>query len=620
MPKIEEPIETRNKTMLLAAEKISKNYSERMLLSEVSLYLNEGDKVGVIGVNGTGKSTFLRIIAGAEFADSGLISKNPGVRIAYLPQNPIFDEDLTVIEQVFRGTSAHEQELKEYEAKAILNRLGIMDYDQPIVQLSGGQKKRVAIASSLIRPCELLILDEPTNHLDNAMVQWLEDYLIRYRGAILMVTHDRYFLDRITNKIVEIDHGSLYTYDANYSGYLELQAQREEMAIAGERKRQAILKKELAWIQRGARARSTKSKGRIERFEELRDRDGIARKEKLDLSSVTSRLGRKTIEIDHVSKGYEGENLIRDFSMIILRDARIGIIGPNGCGKSTLLNMINGTIGPDSGTIDIGDTVRIGYFSQECEEMDLTLRVIDYIRNVAENIQTTDGILTASQMLEKFLFPADLQWNVIGRLSGGERRRLFLLRIIMDAPNILLLDEPTNDLDIQTLAILEDYLEGFGGAVVVVSHDRYFLDKVVDRVFAFEGNGEIHQYIGGYSDYLDELEEELKNEKDRAAKEQSKAQKDQSKGSKEQGSATALGAGKIKIKFSYKEQLEFEAIDDEIAALEQQIEGVEKALVAESSNYEKLQELTIQRENLDQKLELKMERWVYLNDLAEQMK
>ncbi len=606
--------------MLLSAEKISKNYSERMLLSEVSLYLNEGDKVGIIGVNGTGKSTFLRIIAGVEFADGGAISKNPGVRIAYLPQNPIFDDALSVMEQVFMGTSAHEQELAEYEAKAILNKLGITEYDQPIAQLSGGQKKRVAMASALIRPCELLILDEPTNHLDNDMVRWLEDYLIKYRGAILMVTHDRYFLDRITNRIVEIERGSLYTYDANYSGYLELQAEREEMAIAGERKRQAILKKELAWIQRGARARSTKSKGRIERFEELRDREGIAKKETIDLSSVASRLGRKTIEIQGISKSYEGKELIRDFSLIVLRDARIGIIGPNGCGKSTLLNMINRTIKPDSGSIDIGDTVRIGYFSQECEEMDLSLRVIDYIRNVAENIQTVDGVLTASQMLEKFLFPPDLQWNVIGRLSGGERRRLFLLRIIMDGPNILLLDEPTNDLDIQTLAILEDYLDGFSGAVVVVSHDRYFLDKVVDRVFAFEGNGEIRQYIGGYSDYLEQAEEDLRLEKDRLAKDQSKTGKDQMRSSKDQKNQSGSGGGKVRLKFTFKEQKEFDAIDDDIGALESQIGQIEADLIAESSNYEKLQELTARRESLDHALEEKMERWVYLNDLAEKIK
>jgi ATP-binding cassette subfamily F protein uup len=620
--------------MLLSAEKISKNYSERMLLSEASLYLNEGDKVGIIGVNGTGKSTFLSIIAGTEFADSGTVSKNPGIRIGYLQQNPIFEEDLTVMEQVFKGTSEHEKELHEYEAKTILTKLDITDYEQKIAHLSGGQKKRVAIASALIRPCELLILDEPTNHLDNDMVQWLEDYLIRYRGAILMVTHDRYFLDRIANRIVEIEQGSLYNYDANYSGYLMLQAQREEMAVASERKRQAILKKELAWIQRGARARSTKSKGRIERFEELKERGGILQREKLDLSSVASRLGKKTIEIETITKSYGGSTLIDNFSCIILRDARIGIIGKNGCGKSTLLNIIKRSVKPDSGTVEIGDTVRMGYFSQESEEMDLSLKVIDYIRGIAENIQTADGILTASQMLEKFLFPADLQWNTISRLSGGERRRLFLLSIIMAAPNILLLDEPTNDLDIQTLAILEDYLESFSGAVVAVSHDRYFLDKVVDRVYAFEEDGQIRQYIGGYTDYLDQRSfgqketSQGKALKSRNASEAlgSKSVKGQANGQKEKESQSPKlpkpGEHSLpkKIKFTFKEKMEFDSIDDVIAEIESQIFAVEEAILSEASNYEKLQALTEQKESLDNELEAKMERWVYLNDLAEQMK
>ncbi len=604
--------------MLLAAEKISKNYSERMLLKEASLYLNEGDKTGVIGVNGTGKSTLLRIIAGADVPDSGTVSRNAGVRIAYLPQNPIFDENLAVMEQVLAGASAHERELQEYEAKAILNRLDITDHLQPVSELSGGQKKRVAIAAALVRPCELLILDEPTNHLDNDMVQWLEEYLIRYKGAILMVTHDRYFLDRIANRIVEIDHGMLYDYDANYSKYLELQALREEMAEAGERKRQAVLKKELAWILRGARARSTKSKGRIERFEELRDREGPVRQERMEMNSLATRLGRKTIELDHIAKAYGERALIKDFSCIILRDARIGIVGRNGCGKSTLLNIIKGTVPPDSGIVEVGETVRIGYFSQESEDMDLSLRAIDYVRSAAENIRTADGMLTASQMLERFLFPPDLQYNTISRLSGGERRRLFLLRILMDAPNILLLDEPTNDLDIQTLAILEDYLDNFSGAVVAVSHDRYFLDRVVDRVYAFEEDGEIRQYIGGYTDYTEQQRQSKASVKPAGMSDKGQPGVRAGRGKSEEAGLT--GEQRRKSKFTYKEQMEFDSIDGEISELEVKMQQIEKEIVDASSDYGKLQELADRKERLDQELEMKMERWVYLHELAEQMK
>jgi len=589
--------------MLLAAEKISKNYSERMLLSEVSLYLNEGDKAGIIGVNGTGKSTLLRIAAGADQADSGVVMRDPAARIVYLPQNPVFDADLTVMEQVFRGAPAHEMELREYEARTILNRLGIAAHEQPVGELSGGQRKRVALASALIRPCELLILDEPTNHLDNDMVGWLEDYLIKFKGAILMVTHDRYFLDRIVNRIYELERGTLYSYEANYSKYLELKAQRLEMAAAGERKRQAVLKKELAWIQRGARARSTKSKGRIERFEALRDSEGPASAQRLEIGSLASRLGKKTIELDHIAKAYDGRSLIKDFSCIILRDARIGIVGKNGCGKSTLLNIINGTIEPDSGSVAVGDTVRTGFFSQESEEMDLSLRVIDYIRGAAENIRTEDGVLTASQMLERFLFPPDLQYNIIGRLSGGERRRLYLLRILMGAPNILLLDEPTNDLDIETLSILEDYLESFSGAVVAVSHDRYFLDRIADRIYAFEEDGEIRQYNGGFSDYLEAI-----------------PQADRQKAASPKQPAPDRAPQRQKTKFTYKEQQEFDTIDDEIAGLEAALANLEQEMAAAASDFESLGSLMERKEALEKNLEERMERWVYLHELADRLK
>jgi ATP-binding cassette subfamily F protein uup len=589
--------------MLLSAEKITKSYSEKALLKDISLYISEGDKIGVIGINGTGKSTFLNIIAQVEEYDNGTISKKPGIRIQYLLQNPLWDEKLTILEHVFLGTSSELKENKEYEAKSILNKLGVTEFDKPISLLSGGQRKRVAIASALIRPCDLLILDEPTNHLDNEMVLWLEGYLIKYTGAIVMVTHDRYFLDRVTNKIVEIDNGNLYTYQTNYSKYLELKAQREEMEVGTQRKRRSILRKELEWMQRGPRARGTKSKERIARFEELSEKVGSVETAKLELSSVSTRLGKKTVEINNITKSYGQRRLVSDFEHIILRDDRIGIVGKNGCGKSTLLNMISGRIQPDSGTVVIGDTVKLGYFSQNCEEMDLSLKVIDYIKEIAENIETTDGILTASQMLEKFLFSPDLQWNTISRLSGGERRRLYLLSIIMEAPNILLLDEPTNDLDIQTLTILEEYLETFSGAVVTVSHDRYFLDKVVDTIFAFGSDGKIRKYLGGYSDYLAENDDEQESQK--AAKIKAVPYKKDSSNKK--------------LKFTFKEQREFESIDAEIAELESQLSELVELIEIESSNYIKLQEIITQKETMEKRLEEKMERWFYLNDIAEKI-
>jgi ATP-binding cassette subfamily F protein uup len=597
--------------ILLSADKITKSYNEKKLLKDVSFYLNDGDKVGVIGINGTGKSTFLKIIAGIATPDSGTIVKAGGVRIGYLPQNPIFGENIKVIDQVFKGASSELKELKKYEAKAILTKLGVTEFDKDISLLSGGEKKRVAIASALINPCDILILDEPTNHIDNEMVIWLENYLQRYTGAILMVTHDRYFLDKITNKIVEISNGNLYSYQTNYSKYLELKVQREDMEIGTERKNKSLFKKELEWIQRGPRARGTKSKSRIERFEELRERELPNVVGKLDINSVTTRLGRKTVEINCISKRFGDNQLIRNFEHTILRDARIGIIGKNGCGKSTLLKMINGDINPDSGSIVIGNTVKLGYFSQECEEMDTSLRVIDYIRQISENIVTVDGTLSAAQLLEKFFFTADLQWNTINKLSGGERRRLFLLKVIMDAPNILLLDEPTNDLDIQTLGILEEYLEDFIGAVVVVSHDRYFLDKVVDTVFEFTKDGTLKQYIGGYSDYFEKSVANLKQNKLKATQNNKVPEIKEGK---------TLNTSKLqKPKFTFNEQREYKSIDDVIANLEKHLNIIENNIQIEASNYTRLEELMLEKEELEKDLAVKINRWIYLNDLAEKI-
>lgn len=589
--------------MLLSAEKITKSYSEKVLLNGISLYLGEGDKVGVIGVNGTGKSTFLKIIAGEEEPDSGTVSKSPSINIGYLPQNPIWKENLTVLEHVFYGASSEMNESKNYEAKNVLTRLGITEFDKPISLLSGGQRKRVAIAGALIHQSDVLLLDEPTNHLDNETIIWLENYLIKYSGAIIMVTHDRYFLERVTNKIVEIDNGNLYSYQANYSKYLELKAEREEMELGTARKRKSLLRKELEWMRQGPTARGTKSKDRIARFEELSKNSGVAKTEKLEINSVSTRLGRKTVEINNISKSFGNKTVIKNFEHIILRDARIGIVGKNGCGKSTLLNIISGSIQPDSGSVVTGDTVNIGYFSQNCEQMDISLRVIDYIKDINEIIETPDGTLTASQMLEKFLFPPDLQWNLISRLSGGERRRLYLLGIIMLAPNILLLDEPTNDLDIETLTILEDYLEGFRGAVVAVSHDRYFLDKVVDTIFEFQGGGKIRKCLGGYSDYLAGKTDEL----------------NQKKAVKTKTQFVKRDSGNKKLKFSFKEQREFENIDAEIETLEEQQRELSQTMQIEASNYVRLQELMNQKEALEKALEEKTERWVYLNDIAEKI-
>ena len=588
--------------MMLAAETRSNADTPKARTDGATLYVEDGDKMGVIGVNGTGKSTLLKVLAGLEEPDAGSVSRGRNVRVGYLPQNPEFRPGATVLSAVFDGVSADVRELKDYEARTILTRLGIADHDAKVETLSGGQRKKVALAAALVRPCELLILDEPTNHLDNEMVAWLEKQLQAFQGALVMVTHDRYFLERAVNKIVELDGGKLYTYPANYSKFLELKAEREDMALASERKRQAILKVELAWMRRGARARTTKAKGRIERFEQLSAVEAPKAQENVKIGSAASRLGRKTVEIDHVSKSYGGKVLIRDFSYIILRDDRVGIVGHNGCGKSTLLNMIAGRIQPDSGSITVGDTVKIGYFAQDNADMDGEKRAIDFIRDIALSVETDEGTLTATQMMERFLFNADLQYTQIKRLSGGEKRRLYLLSMLMGAPNILLLDEPTNDLDIQTLTILEDYLDHFPGAVVAASHDRYFLDRLMQRIFAYEGEGVIRQYPGGYSDYLD-------------------ARPDQEAPVRaEKAVQAAAPARQKKVKFTFKEQREFETIDADVAAAEARIAELDAQIEKSAADYVELQRLTAEKEEAEAELERLTERWVYLNDLYEQMK
>lgn len=604
--------------ILLSAEKVYKGYSERQLLDGCSLAIGEGEKIGLIGINGTGKSTLLKVMAGIDPPDSGIVTRTGGVRVAYLPQNPLFDGETTVLQQVMKGVAIDEERAKdakviqqadEYQCKSILNQLGLGDYEQKIAQLSGGQKRRVALACALAAEAEVLILDEPTNHIDSEMVDWLEGYLKRFQGALLMVTHDRYFLERVVNRIVELDHGKLYSYPANYSQYLELKAQREEMALATERKRQSLYRKELAWIQRGARARSTKAQFRVDRFEQLKNSEYVPDQSKLEVSALSSRLGRKIIEIDNISKAFDGKQLVRDFSYNLLRGDRIGIIGPNGYGKTTLVRMICRLLEPDSGTIVRGDTVKIGYFSQESfigEEFDPSVKAVDYIRSISQEIQTPEGTLSASQMMEKFLFPSELQYTEIGRLSGGECRRLYLLRVLMEAPNVLVLDEPTNDLDIETLAVLEDYLESFPGVVIAVSHDRYFLDKLMNHVFVLAGNGEVRHYTGGYADYRADVAEQERIKKQSAAS--------VSNGEKRDGRNQ-----REKLKFSFKEQREYEQIDQVIAELEEKIEETEQQIRSNSSDYTALQQLTQEKEELEEQLAQKMERWVYLNDLAERI-
>lgn len=590
---------------ILNIEHISKIYREKVIFDDVSLGIHSGDKIGVIGVNGTGKTTLLKIIAKINEPDKGQIICGNGIRVSYLPQNPEFPKKQSILEYVMDGKE-HQDWKTESEAKTILTKLGIYDFDEGCDHLSGGQKKRVALARTLVDPTEVLILDEPTNHLDNDMVLWLEEFLNSFRGVLIMVTHDRYFLDRVTNKIVEIDKGKLYEYDTNYSGFVELKVQREEMELATERKRQSLLRVEMEWMKQGIKARGTRQRARTERFEELKNAKGPSMQQNVEMDSISSRLGKTTIELEHISKGFGDKHLINDFSYIVLRDDRIGFIGPNGCGKSTLMKMIMGILKPDEGNITIGDTVKIGYFAQENEDMTGDIRVIDYIRNVAEYIQTTKGQASASQMLDRFLFPPELQYTPLDKLSGGEQRRLYLLKVLMEAPNVLILDEPTNDLDIQTLTILEDYLDTFAGIVITVSHDRYFLDRIVNRIFAFEEGGHLKQYEGGYTDYLEKVKPIAKQEKSKLEKKENNGKKFRKEHQK-------------KLKFTYKEQKEFETIDDDIAKLEEKIEQLDEEIMENATNSGKLAELTQQKEETEEALNEKMDRWVYLNDLAEQI-
>lgn len=626
---------------VLNIEHISKVFGEKVIFDDVSYGIHDGDKIGIIGINGTGKTTLLKIIAGLEKPDEGQVICQNGLRITYLPQNPEFPDRATVLSYVTGGQEKDSTDWNpDSDAKTILNHLGITEHAALISQLSGGQKKRVALAKTLVNPADVLVLDEPTNHIDNEMAAWLEDYLNRFRGIVIMVTHDRYFLDRVTNKILEISHGKLYAYTANYSRFLEMKAEREEMELATERKRQSVLRMELEWAKRGCRARTTKQKARLERLEALKSGSAPVRDTMVEMDSVETRMGKKTIELHHISKQYGDKIIIRDFSYIVLKNQRLGIIGPNGCGKSTLMKIITGVLKPDNGNVEIGETVRIGYFAQEETQMDGRQRVIDYIKETAEYVPTKDGHITASQMLERFLFDGSMQYTPIAKLSGGERRRLYLLKVLMEAPNVLILDEPTNDLDIPTLTILEDYLDSFSGIIITVSHDRYFLDNLVERIFAFEGSGFLKQYEGGYSDYLDAkkawnaqgdartfsaintvLDNQNAlgagmaggNKKSGSFEKKNQQPKVPSEKSWKQNQPT-------KLKFSYKEQREFETIDEEIAGLEEKIGILEQEMMKNATNSARLSELSAQKEETEQVLEEKMERWVYLNDLAERIR
>ena len=588
--------------MLISAEHLSINFGARQLLDNVDLYLNEGDKVGIVGVNGAGKSTFLRVLSGQLEPDGGTVRRDPNVQVSFLPQNPQMDENATVLEQVFLSFPAEFRALNEYEAKAMLSRLGIADTAQRIGTLSGGQRKRVALAAALIHPADVLILDEPTNHLDTEMVAWLEERLRKWTGGLIMVTHDRYFLERAANHITELDHAKLYHYEANYSKYLELKAQRAEMAQAGERKRQAILRTEREWIMRGCRARTTKSRDRIERYEALRDQAAPETDAAVQLTASSSRLGKKIIELNDVSKSFDGRSVLSHFSYGVLRDDRIGIVGRNGAGKSTLLNLIAGRLEPDSGTVDVGSTVRLGYFSQEGRELDLTQRVYDFIRGISDAVKTEEGVLSAKDMMERFLFPPELQSVPIGKLSGGERRRLYLLSVLMSAPNVLLLDEPTNDLDVTTLSILEDYLDTFPGPILAVSHDRFFLDKLAGQIFAVDGNGAVERYTGNWSDYARKRREQA------ALPPVEKPEREDTRRPREK-----------KLKFTFKEQREFDTIDGELAELETALKENAAAMSACGSDYVRLQELTQRQDELNARLEERTERWMYLNELKERI-
>ncbi len=593
---------------ILNIEHISKIYGEKTIFDDVSFGIQEGDKIGVIGINGTGKTSLLKMVAGLENPDQGQIIRQNGLKIAYLPQNPQFPENATVMSYALEGSAQ-----TDWMVQSNLNKLGITQYDMKIDQLSGGQKRKVAMAKILTEDIDFLLLDEPTNHLDGEMITWLEGYLKSFKGTILMVTHDRYFLDQVTNKILEISHGKVYTYEANYSKFLEMKAEREEMELASERKRQSILRIEMEWAKRGCRARSTKQKARLERLEALKKGTAPLKDQTVEMSSIETRMGKKTVELSHVSKSYGEKKILDDFSYIVLKNQRLGIIGPNGCGKSTLIKMIAGIVEPDCGKIEIGETIKIGYFAQEEQEMDNNQRVIDYVKEIGEYITTKEGKISASQMLERFLFTPDMQYAPIGKLSGGEKRRLYLLGILVENINVLLLDEPGNSLDIPTMTILEDYLNSFPGIVITVSHDRYFLDNVVDRIFEFDGNGHLQQYEGGYTEYL---ETKQKKETDRIEKENTKkkevSEKKENYKEWKQNRTT-------KLKFTFKEQREYETIDEEIAALETKLKKIDQDMMKNATNSAKLSELSAEKEQTEQKLEEKMERWVYLNDLAEKI-
>ena len=600
---------------LINIENITKYFTDTPLFENASFTVDEAEKIGIIGINGTGKTTLLKMLVGMEEPDTGTVTRVNNIVVRYLPQTPDFHKDTTVLEAVMEGNRTHENEWSlESDAKTMLQRLGIADYDLKVDTMSGGQRKRVALANTLLSKADILVLDEPTNHLDSAMADWLEEYLRAYKGALVMVTHDRYFLDSVSNRIVEIDKGKIYSYQTNYTGFLELKAQREDMELATERKRQSILRVEIEWMRRGARARSTKQKAHIQRYEQLAAQRGPQQEAQLELSSVSVRMGRTTVELQHITKGYNGQTLIRDFSYIFLKNDRIGFIGENGCGKTTLMKLLCGVEQPDAGAVVTGQTIRIGYYAQEIKNdaqaglayMKPDMRVIDYIRNTAEYVQTVDGSVSASVMLDRFLFPPEKQYGLLGKLSGGERRRLNLLRVLMEAPNVLVLDEPTNDLDIQTLTILEDYLDHFEGIVIAVSHDRYFLDRVVRRIFAFE-NGTIRQYEGGFTDYQAKKQEETP------------AGSTNTGAGQAQTNLKAIKNRQEKLKFSYKEQKEYDTIEGEIAALEETLETLDEEMGSNASDFVKLNELTKEKERTEQLLEEKMERWMYLQELAEKI-
>jgi len=635
---------------LLSAENISKSYSEKKLLGNVNLGINEGDKIGLIGINGTGKTTLLKIIAGVERADEGAVVRGNSVRIEYLPQNPYFDPEATVLEQVFKGNSPIMKLIRDYseavsmqensderllqlthdmdvmnawnlesEARTVLTKLGITDFSAKTDTLSGGQRKRIALAAALVNPSELLILDEPTNHLDNDTIDWLEQYLNKKSGALLMITHDRYFLDRVVNQIIELERGNLYSYKGNYSHFVEKKLEREEMEEASGKKRKSLLRKELAWIKKGAKARTTKQKARIERFDKLSARTGPERDEKLQISAASSRLGKKIIELEHIEKSFANTRVIDDFNFSLLRNDRVGIVGPNGSGKTTLLNIIDGRAEPDSGRVEVGETVKIGLYSQEIQHIDGSLRVIEYIKEGAEFLSTAEGHkISAAQMLERFLFPPALQWSLIENLSGGEKRRLILLKVLMEAPNVLLLDEPTNDLDIETLTILEDYLEGFLGAVIAVSHDRYFLDRMAEKILSFEGKGSIVQYPGNYSDFQEKRGSRCQN----VNISNKTVGKVKEAVDKKTGAADKADPGKMRekpLKFSFKEQKEYAEIDAAIAEIEGKINSITTKIDEAAADYILLQQLLAEKEDLDDQLQEKLERWVYLSELAEKI-